>query len=203
MTRATENLDAMIASLPPKPGPKMPFSVACGAYYALWRGFPRKLVAKAFDISEPTAALLAHAGDEGAKFYRKIGEEFRRLGAEAFAAAYYTPEIDDRLARIRMHVPQPGDIRPERAADIRANKWAKKPMRFEPTPGHRMTMEIDWRNHGDIDPRSGSEEPIAAGWTMRAIEGGDEQESQWSWRRWPTSSAARKYLLETFGEEVS
>jgi hypothetical protein len=184
MSRATENLEKMISEMPLHKGPRMRFATLCGAFYALHRGFSRTLVAKAFGISVASASLLSHCDRAGSRHYRRIAEEFHRLGEKEFGETYYTPEIDDRIARFRMGVPDTSDIR-TRLADDKAHKYEGR-HRIMNYLNDIIDIDIAYRAAGDdlaTDYDTGEQtRPLPAGWAWMGAEG------KWSEIRWRTSS---------------
>jgi hypothetical protein len=183
-----EILEQMLSEMPSQKGPRLSFPQMCGAFYALHRGFKRVLVAKAFGLSEASASLLANCQRAGTRHYKRVAEEFARLGEDAFCNAYFSDDILTRLQRIRMHVPEPTDIR-IRLADNRAAKYQGKHW-LENYQREPVQFEIAYRAVGDdlaADYETGEQtRPLPAGWAWRSNENWDH----WSEARWRTSSEA-------------
>jgi hypothetical protein len=186
MSRATENLERMIAELPPRKGPRLNFPQQCGAYFALHRGFERTLVAKAFGISVSAASLLANCQRDASRHYAKVAREFNRLGEIAFGEAYYTDEIDSQILRIRAHRPEPTDIR-QRLSDARADKYEGNHTIIN-AYNDEIAIEIAYRPATDINWKEddGSQPPptCPARWAWRNPAGSN----RWSVERYRTSS---------------
>jgi hypothetical protein len=78
----------------------------CAAFYCMQRGFPQRVVAKAFGITTGTASLIANCLNPRARpLYRKVAEEWVRLGKQEFGEKYYNSEWGDRLAAVKLKKP--------------------------------------------------------------------------------------------------
>ena len=87
-------------------GPKLTFAETCGLVWALNTTIEQgrvssDLVAKAYGLSPSTVSQLRHALSPDRKHYRDVHREFRFMGETAFHRKYYTPELHQRLKRIR------------------------------------------------------------------------------------------------------
>lgn len=92
-----------LKTLIPSTSSHLTFEEQCGYYGALRSGVPNGAVAAAADIATVTASYLARAGElsGGQIRYRKVADEYSRLGHEAFVHRYVTARIRDRcLAEI-------------------------------------------------------------------------------------------------------
>jgi len=203
MSKATDNLEAMIADLPKARGPRMPLSDLCAAYYALNRCFPRVLIAKAFGLSEATVSLLANCRTAGSRNYQRVAREFGRLGEQAFGDHYYTTDVDDKIMRLRADLPAPGDVR-SLSVDVRADKYAGAVVDLVRQDGMPVQCLIEWRTAGqDLHP--GYDTPLPARWAFREISCGheptpaDRPEARWTYERYRTSSEARKAIFYNYG----
>lgn len=172
MPTALERLDAMVAEITPRRAGHLSFSDMCGAFYALYRGFPQSLVAKSFGISQAAASKLARCRINP-RAYVNVAAEFKRLGPEEFGETYFTDDIADRIARFRANVQTPGDLRRGRtsnaAADSEAGLWL-----MNDDQGDEHTVEVYWAD--------------ATGWRHR-------EEGRWAYvshRVYETSRKARE-----------
>jgi hypothetical protein len=175
----------------------MRFADLCGAFYALQQGFSRTIVAKSFGLSVSSTSLLSHCDRAGSRHYRRIAEEFHRLGEDAFGEAYYTNEIHERISRFRMGVPDATGIR-ARLADNKAHKYEGK-FRLENYQNQPTEIEIAYRAAGDdmaFNPETGEHtRPLPAGWAWRS----DDNLDHWSETRWRTSSECFDGAHESHG----
>jgi hypothetical protein len=175
----------------------MRFADLCGAFYALQQGFSRTVVAKAFGLSVSSTSLLSHCDRAGSRHYRRIAEEFHKLGEEAFGEAYYTHAIHERISRFRMGVPDATDIK-TRLADNKAQKYEGK-FWLENYQKQPIEIEIAFRAAGDdlaADYQTGEQtRPLPAGWAWRS----DDNWEHWSEARWRTSSECFDGAHESHG----
>jgi hypothetical protein len=151
MSEATERLEATLARMPLHNAGRLSHADKCGAFYALYRGFPKSLVAKAFGITPTTASHLAHclAPRPGAQTrYDDIAREFRTLGASAFGERYYTAEIDDRIARIRADAPTADDAKHRRFGPSETHNAYEGYFTIPTIDGGEAIVRVHWAQQG-------------------------------------------------------
>lgn len=148
MPTPSEQLDALLATLSPYQGARLTFYDQCAAFYLLKRGFPQALVAKTFDITQSAMSTLARC-ETNPRRYKQVGDEFRRLGLEAFGEKYTNQDILDRLARFRAEMPLTGDhrkgLRKGRAPNPDSNAYAGY---YRDPNDPRLILKITFVNEG-------------------------------------------------------
>jgi hypothetical protein len=115
MSDPYDRLDGYLSEMGALASGRLSFHDQCAAFVLLQRGFSRGLVAKTFGISPSAATHIGDCLSPGSKRYAKVADAYRAMGEEAFGRAYFTQDIDDRLARFRLNVPKQGDFRRGRA----------------------------------------------------------------------------------------
>jgi|HubBroStandDraft_6_1064221.scaffolds.fasta_scaffold03328_11 hypothetical protein len=176
MTSPLDNLNRMLAELSPARGPRIPFATLCGAFYALQRGFPHVLIAQAIGLTPASISKLANClrppGDGATWRYRRIAEEWARLGEQDFADRYYDAKLDERIARIRMGVALPADNRTSFGPNPQADKYAAYrhgPVAIERIDGIVVPIQIVWREPtlapGGPPPGWAFQEPDSGRWS--------------------------------------
>lgn len=144
---------------------RVPFEELCGFYAALvWRS-PIPVVAIAADLSTPAVYHLAAAGTfRGGQFrYRKVAEEFARLGKDAFSTKYLTAPIKDRLRVAQDQV-------------RRGRKPIKKLVGVNPN-AHKYAGLNTLK-----DPLGGPDKEVWIGFYHATQHGGDWDRTGWAWR---------------------
>jgi hypothetical protein len=195
MSTPLDNLNRMLAELPPGRGPRIALSDLCGAFYALQRGFPHVLIAQAIGLTPQSISKLANClrGPEaGVWRYRRVAEEWARLSEQDFADRYYDAKLDERIARARMGVALPADARSRLGPDPQADKYAAYrhgPVAIERIDGIVVHIQIVWRQ-----PTLAPGGP-APGWAFQEPDSG-----RWS-TSYRTSALAYDAAFENYGHD--
>jgi hypothetical protein len=181
MSKATEALGALLEGLPQPRPPSLSFPQRCAAYYALRRRFPQTIVAQAFNVTQGAVSALARCSVTGK--YRKVAEEYRDLGHDAFGEKYFT---DDHLVLIQKY-----------RLKLLTDRPREQPSTFklEGEPGEMVVIRLAWRPAGDIDPDT--DQPQPAGWSWGRADAASPREG-----RYPTKTQAHNAALRAFGYEV-
>jgi hypothetical protein len=130
-------------------GRKLSFSDQCALFYAVMNRIPPRTVAKTFAVTMTTVSLIggclardprprtvemgdgstwrnrdmnANRNPNRVKRYRRVANEFERLGEEEFARRYYTHDIHTRLMRVKHDIGNAA--RPGRGPNLQADKHA-------------------------------------------------------------------------------
>jgi hypothetical protein len=136
------NLETMLETMPATHSGRLSFAHQCAAFYALQRGFKASLIAKVFGVTPSAASTLKNA-ETSTRRYGRVTAEWRKLGPHAFGEKYWTPEIDDRLARFRVDSPDHADLMRGRGPNPNADKHAGL-WEIEDRAAARHTVEIFW-----------------------------------------------------------
>lgn len=147
MTEALDRLDATLSRMPFSHAARLPWGEKCGAFYALYRGFPKSLIAEAFAITPTTASFLANCLNPvpaARSRYADVAAEFKSLGPQAFGEKYYTLDIDDRIARVRSGVLSPDDAKRRQFGPSSTNALRKGFHRIPTLTGDDAIVEIHW-----------------------------------------------------------
>jgi hypothetical protein len=208
MSKATATLDELIKELP-RMAKRLSFHDKCAAYYALERGFPQSLIAKALGVSSGAMSALANCRNEkGGGRYQDVRNEYDRLGHDAFGDHYFTDDFATKLQRFRMGVETDADRARMHGPDTRGGKWGNKIFTVEGYGGRIVQCIVEFRSTGqDIDTRT--DETLRAGWAWRELIEREVTEQRlterphncppWSNQRWPTAARAVDGCYESHG----
>lgn len=208
MSKATEKLEDLIRELP-RMSQRLSFHEKCAAYFAMDRGFPQILVAKAFNVSSGAMSALANCRKNS--HYQDVRDEYDRLGRAAFGDAYFTDELVAKLQRFRLGVETDEDRTRMRGPDPRPGKWGDKIFPVERPGEPAFSCIVSFRGTGqDVD--IATDEDLRAGWAWRELSPLEHEQQRllelprnappWSRQRWPTAPRAVDGCYEGHGVET-
>ena len=146
-------------------GAKLTMDERCAILGLAKHGVKREVLAVAFSLDKRT---IGHISNEASRHYKDVRTLYRQLGHAAFIEKYVTPEIVDRVSRVRVEqvVPAQVHMEPSKRQSQKRGIQVVKPEQC--AYSHRL--EIQWLDDGSL----------GAGWYFRDMDCSEPEEWQHS-----------------------
>jgi hypothetical protein len=123
--------------------PKLTFEERCAVLGLVNHGVRRSIVAAAFDLDRRT---VTHIVNDASPHYRNVRARYKEIGHTEFMQEYVTPEIVERVAKVKLEEVEAKEAVPVGAANPRSRSRAGSHIIQPDQCSYPHNIEIAWRD---------------------------------------------------------